>query len=128
MPSTTEVARRLYAAMAAHDPEAILDSLADDFVGHVSAGMPLGVGGRHEGPDAMLQGVWLPVFGAFDIRLDVDRYLAFGDEVVVLGHYRGTPRAGGHEFGARFAHLLTVSENGISSLEQITDTASWASP
>ena len=126
MPSTIERARRLYDAMAGHDPEAILASLSDDFVGVVSAGMPLGVGGRHEGRNAMLQDVWAPVFAAYDVRLDVERYLAAGDEVVVLGHYRGTPRSGGEQFGARFAHLLTVGADGIVSLEQITDTGSWA--
>jgi len=66
------------------------------------------------------------VFGAYDVHLDVERTLVCGDEVVVLGHYRGTERAGGQPFAARFAHVLTVGPAGIRSLEQITDTASWA--
>ena len=128
MSSTIEGARRLYEAMAAVDPEAIRDSLAEDFVGQVSAGMPLGVGGRHEGRDAMLGDVWMPVFAAYDVSLEVERYLPSGEEVVVLGHYRGTARGDGREFGALFAHLLTVGPDGIRSLEQITDTASWPAP
>jgi ketosteroid isomerase-like protein len=123
--STTDIARRLYAAMADRDPQAILESMSDDFVGQVSAGMPLGVGGRHEGRDAMLTEVWGPVFGAYDVRLEVERYLECGDEVVVLGRYRGTPRSGGDEFAARFAHVLKVGPGGVRSLEQVTDTGSW---
>lgn len=120
------VARRLYDAMQARDPEAILSSMSPGFVGQVSAGMPLDVGGRHEGPEAMLREVWMPVFGKYDIRLDVERYLASPDDVVVLGHYRGTERgSGAAEFAARFAHVLTVGEDGIRSLEQITDTRAW---
>lgn len=120
------VARRLYDGFDARDPKAIRESMADDFVGQVSAGMPLGVGGRHEGPDAMLNDCWLPVFAAYDVRLDVDRYLPNGDDVVIaIGHYRGTERASERPFEARFAHVLVVRPDGISALEQITDTRRW---
>jgi hypothetical protein len=45
--------------------------------------------------------------------------------VVVLGSYRGTARASGAPLDARFAHVLTLRDDRIVALEQITDTARW---
>jgi ketosteroid isomerase-like protein len=124
--SITETAARLYAGFDARDPEAILASLSPEFTGVVSAGMPLGVGGRHDGPDAMLVDCWARVFSVYDMTLEVERYLESGPTTVVaIGNYRGTERETSREMDARFAHVLEVSEAGITSLEQITDTNSW---
>jgi hypothetical protein len=62
MTDQTAAAARLYEAFASRDVEALRDALADDFVGHVSDGMPLGVGGAHLGPEAMIGAVWSKVF------------------------------------------------------------------
>jgi len=121
------IARRLYDAFAARDGEALLAAMTEDFVGVVSAGMPLGVGGRHEGRDAMLRDCWAQVFITYDMAVEADRYLVCSaDEVVVLGSYRGTVRATGEPVDARFAHILSLRDGHVAALEQITDTRSWA--
>lgn len=126
MTDTLAIARRLYDAFAARDPHAILDALTEDFAGQVSAGMPLAVGGRHDGREAMLREVWGPVFAAYDLSVEAERYLASGEEtVVVLGHYRGIERATARRVDARFAHVLTVRDGRVGALEQITDTRAW---
>ena len=128
MTDTVTIAQRLYDAIAARDAPAILDAMSDDFVGRVSAGMPLEVGGRHDGPEAMLHEVWIPVFAAFEMNVDVECFLPSGeDTVVALGHYRGVERRTGRRVHARFAHVLDVDEERITALEQITDTRCWAS-
>ncbi len=115
-----QAAERLYAAMRAKDPRAILAALEQDFVGEVSAGMPLGVGGRHDGPQAMLRDVWGPVFAAYDAVPDVEELVPAGeDRVLALGHYRGDG------FTAAFAHVLTVRNERVARLRQFTDTRSW---
>jgi uncharacterized protein len=125
--NSVPAARRLYDAMAERDIRAIRDAMTDDFVGEVSDGMPLAVGGRHDGPEAMLRDVWGRIFAAYDVSIDVDRLLPSGDDVVVaLGRYRGCERATTRPLDARFAHVLTVREDRVSSLEQITDTRRWA--
>lgn len=119
-------ARRLYDGFAARDGQAILDALRDDFRGEVADGMPLGVGGIHEGREAMLRDCWGPVFGAYDMRVEADEYLECGaDRVVVLGRYRGPHREGGWEVDAAFAHVLTIRDGRVAALRQITDTARW---
>jgi 2-(1,2-epoxy-1,2-dihydrophenyl)acetyl-CoA isomerase len=127
MTDPTAIARRLYDAFAAHDGEALLAAMTEDFVGTVSAGMPLGVGGRHEGRDAMLRDCWAQVFINYDMSVQADRYIVCSpEEVVVLGSYRGTVRATGAPVDARFAHILTLRDGHVAALEQITDTRSWA--
>lgn len=126
MTEVLATAHRLYDALQAHDAARIVAALADDFVGEVSAGMPLGVGGRHDGPNTMLRDVWARIFSAYDVRIDVERYLVSRDDVVVaLGHYRGFERATGRPVDARFAHVLSIRRDRVAGLEQITDTRSW---
>jgi ketosteroid isomerase-like protein len=126
MTNRTAVARRLYEVINARDPGAILAGTTEDFVGEVSVGMPLGVGGRHAGNEAMLREVWAPVLAAYDVRLEVERYLETDDgTVVVIGNYRGVERASGRSLDARFAHFLAIRGDRVSSLEQVTDTRRW---
>jgi ketosteroid isomerase-like protein len=126
MADPTTPVRALYDGMRDRDPQAILAVLAPDFVGDVSPGMPLGVGGIHEGPEAMLQNVWGRVFGAYELQVEAEELLPAGDDrVVALGAYRGTERETGHEVDAAFAHVLTVRDGRITRLQQITDTARW---
>ncbi|MBA3807034.1 MAG: nuclear transport factor 2 family protein [Solirubrobacterales bacterium] len=125
MTAQTEAAQRLYDAFAARDSEAILASLHPDFVGEVSAGMPLGVGGHHEGPEAMLH-VWAQVFAHYEMSVEAEELLPSGaNRVVAIGHYRGTERQSNHRVEAAFAHVLAIDDDRIASLRQITDTASW---
>lgn len=126
MLSNTEVARRLYDAFAARDGAAVRSVLHPSFVGVVSAGMPLGVGGRHEGPEAMLAEVWAPVFSAYDVVPTPEELIPAGSErVVAIGAYRGTERTTGKAVNAAFAHVLHMSDGRVRELIQITDTASW---
>jgi ketosteroid isomerase-like protein len=126
MLSNTEVARRLYDAFAARDGAAVRSVLHPSFVGVVSAGMPLGVGGRHEGPEAMLAEVWAPVFSAYDVVPTPEELIPAGSErAVAIGAYRGTERTTGKAVNAAFAHVLHMSDGRVRELIQITDTASW---
>ena len=75
-----------------------------------------------------MRDVWIPVFGAYDVRVEADELLECGDRVVAIGGYRGSAREGGEAFDASFAHVLTIGGGLISALHQITDTASWPAP
>lgn len=119
-------AQRLYDGLNSHDPRAILDALDPDFVGIVSDGMPCGVGGRHDGPEAMLRDCWGTIFASFDMALEVhERLVAGPDRVVFLGRYVGAERATGRPVDATFAHVLRIEGDRISELRQVTDTARW---
>ena len=98
----------------------------EDFAGKVSDGMPLGLGGRYEGRERMLRDVWAKVFAAYDTTPEVTRYIETGGpEIVAIGRYVGTGRASGRPLDAAFAHVLSIRDGRVASLEQITDTQRW---
>ncbi|RJO74738.1 polyketide cyclase [Nocardia panacis] len=129
MSTPTEIAAKLYDALARHDALATHDLLTDDFEGTVSAGMPLGVGGHHHGPTAMVKDVWGRVAAAYDIHVDPIEYLHVDHHrVVVTGRYWGTARSGHGDVDAAFAHIITTRDDRITALTQITDTRRWNTP
>lgn len=126
MSTPAAVASRLYEAFAGTDGQALLDVLTDDFVGTVSAGMPHGVGGTHEGPADMIGSVWGRIASLYEMHVDPVEYLAVDDErVVVLGRYWGAARDGDSAVDAVFAHIITTRGDRVAALQQITDTARW---
>ena len=129
MPTPTAVAQRLYDAFACTDGQALFDLLTDDFVGTVSAGMPHGVGGDHQGRIDMIAGVWGRIASHYEMHVDPVEYLPVDDErVVVLGRYWGPARDGLSTVDAAFAHVITTRGDRVAALQQITDTARWTIP
>ena len=94
-------------------------------MGQVSEGMPLGVGGRHEGSETMLRECWGKIFAAYDVRVDAEQFYVSENNVVAVGYYRGASRETGREFEAAFAHVLSTDDGRVSGLRQITDTERW---
>ena len=127
MTNPAEVAQRFYRALADGDGQALFDLLTDDFEGRVSDGMPHGVGGEHHGRVAMISDVWGRIDSAYDVEVEPSEFLATDtdDRVVVLGNYRGSARTGDATVDAAFAHVITVQNEKITALQQITDTVRW---
>ncbi|MFT4263726.1 MAG: enoyl-CoA hydratase-related protein, partial [Nocardioides sp.] len=121
------LAKALYDALAAGDRPGVLELLTPDFVGRTTAGLPLGLGGRYEGAEEMIDGFWWRLGRSFAARAEAEAFAELADgRLQVTGTYRGTARATGRAVEAAFIHLVTVSEGRIAALEQLTDTAAWA--
>jgi len=126
MPDPVAAAQPLYDALNARDPKAILAALHPGFVGVISAGMPGGVGGRHEGAEAMLRDCWGAIFTTFDVRFEVEERLPAGPgRAVFTGRYVGAERGTDRQVDAAFAHVLRTDGERVTELVQITDTARW---
>jgi 2-(1,2-epoxy-1,2-dihydrophenyl)acetyl-CoA isomerase len=122
----TDVARALYAALAAGDRKQLDDVLHPNFVGEIAEGMPFGIGGRHEGPTAMRRSGWGAIARHFAARAEPERFLEVGEKrLLVTGRYRGEGRHGGTSLNAPFAHVIAFESERIIGLEQYTDTARW---
>ena len=125
--SAVEVIRRFYQAMHTLDPAGLLETLADDFVGHVSEGLPGGFGGTYVGADRMLRECWGPVHQRFGVLPHPREILTTHQgQVVAVGEYRGTVPRTGRRIVAAFAHVFRMRADRIVELRQITDTAQWA--
>ena len=120
-------AQRLYDALAAGDRETIDVLLHPDFVGHAAEGLPLGMGGRHVGPEAMRTNLWWRIGQHFTARAVANDFQLLADgRLMVIGRYRGTARRSGRQLDAEFVHLVEFAPDGrIGTLHQLTDTAAW---
>lgn len=121
------MAQQLYRALAAGDREALSMLLHPDFVGQVTDGLPLNMGGRHDGPEAMRRDVWWTIGRHYKVEAQPEEFhLLDDDRLFVAGHYRGEGRASGRRLDAAFIHLIAFAADGlIVSLQQLTDSAAW---
>ena len=120
------LARLLYPALATGDRAALDELLALDFVGDTTPGLPLELGGHYESARSMRREFWGTIARSFDLRAEPDSFDALSaDRVLVTGVYRGSARSTGRKFEAPFTHTITTSDNRITSLTQLTDSAAW---
>lgn len=121
-----ELARTLYAALAAGDRAQLESLLHPEFIGRTADGMPFGIGGQHDGPAAMRRNGWGAIARHFEARAEPERFLDLADGgLLVTGRYLGRGRQGGAALDAAFAHLIAFADGRIRALEQFTDTARW---
>jgi 2-(1,2-epoxy-1,2-dihydrophenyl)acetyl-CoA isomerase len=121
-----DLARALYAALAAGDRDQLDSLLHPEFTGRTAEGMPFSIGGDHDGPTAMRRNGWGKIARHFEARAEPEKFLDLADErLLVTGRYRGHGRQGGAVLDAAFAHLIAIDQGRIKSLEQYTDTARW---
>ena len=124
------LAEELYRALAAWDVPALLAVLHPHFKGRTTAGLPLGLGGSYDGPEAMMSGFWAKIGRSYEAKAVPVRF-ALGDDgrLVVQGEYVGHARRrdgrGGGELRAELVHLIDFADDRIVSLEQVTDSEKW---
>ena len=119
--------RDLYRALAAGDREALQTLLHPDFIGHATAGLPLGLGGQHIGPDAMRREFWWELGRHYDVAAYPETFHGLDDgRLLVSGRYRGGARRSGRSLDAAFHHVIAFADDGrMTALDQLTDSAAW---
>jgi ketosteroid isomerase-like protein len=115
------IVQQLYDAFARRDAGAIRELFDAGIEWIQNEGFP--GGGRHVGPDAVLN----DVFAKFRVewewwRAVVHEWLVAGDTVIALGEYRGTHKATGKSTVAAFAHVYDLRGGRIVRFRQYTDT------
>ncbi len=126
-PGTVVLARHLYEALASGDTGRLRQLLHPSFTGRTAEGLPLGLGGDYDSPEAMTRDFWWAIGRHYQARAEPDQFLPLADGgLLVLGRYTGTARDGGGKLDASFAHVLRFTGGQISELAQYTDTARWA--
>ena len=124
--NAADLARAFYAALAVGDRAQLDALLHPEFTGRTAEGMPFGIGGQHDGPAAMRRNAWGAIARHFDARAEPERFIDLADGgLLVTGRYRGQGKQGGVALDADFAHLMSIDQGRIRTLEQYTDTARW---
>ncbi|MFE6865893.1 nuclear transport factor 2 family protein [Kitasatospora sp. NPDC057692] len=117
-----DVVRRQYLASARGDLGALRATLADDVEWTEMAGFPLA--GTYRTPKGVTSGVMERLAAEWeDWTAHDDRYVAAGEEVVVLGRYTAVHKATRRPLEVRVVHHFTVRGGRIVRFEQFTDTA-----
>lgn len=121
-----QLGRRLYAFLQGKSDEAADALLTEDFTGHLTAGLPLALGGDYSSREDMITRGWGRAGQTFEVHPELDSLDAIGDSMLVgRGHYVGTAIPTGKPVRAAFAHFWTVADNRVSSVDQVTDSAAW---
>ncbi|MDQ4112402.1 MAG: enoyl-CoA hydratase-related protein [Actinomycetota bacterium] len=117
----------LYVALAGGDRPGIEKAVADDFVGHLTPGLPHGIGGVHAGRDAMIRDGWFAIGARWRVRANPETFTALADgRIQVQGTYRGSGRGyDGTSFEAWFIHQWEVRDGQVVGLTQLTDSAAF---
>jgi ketosteroid isomerase-like protein len=116
-----ELLKEGYRAFNESDIESVMAIMSEDIEWTEPEGLPHS--GTHHGPEAIVENVFTPVMEQFeDLNLEVDRFVADGDTVVVLGTTRGRGRETGKDLENPFAHVYDIEDEQITRFVHHTNT------
>ena len=123
--SAVDIVRRSYEAFARDDMDGVLADMHPDIEWHQAQGLPHG--GYYRGIDEVRRNIfdpldeeWWDEFGA-----DAEEFLDAGDQVVVLGRYRGVAKTTRKKLDVPFVHVWTLRDGRAVRFRQFLDTAGW---
>jgi uncharacterized protein len=123
--SNLEIVRRSYEAFERGDLAAVLADLDPEIEWHQAQGLPHG--GLYRGRDEVRQNVFEPLDAEWwsEFSAVPDEILDAGEQLVVLGRYRGTSKRTGKRLDVPFVHVWTLRDERATSFRQFLDTAGW---
>jgi ketosteroid isomerase-like protein len=116
--SNVDIIRGAYDAFGRGDIEAVLAVLDESIEWYAPDELP--DGGTYRGPRGVAQ-----FFGSLpahyeELRVEPDRFLDAGDQVIVEGHHRGTINGAAFEVG--FAHVWTAQNGKATRFREYNDS------
>ena len=120
-----EIVQRSYASFSRGDLDAVLADMDPAIEWHQAQGLPHG--GLYHGVDEVRRNIFEPLEAEWwsEFTADPDEFLDAGDQVVVLGRYRGTAQGSGKALDVPFVHVWTLREARATRFRQFLDTAGW---
>jgi uncharacterized protein len=120
-----ELVKRSYEAFARDDMDGVLGDMHPEIEWHQAQGLPHG--GYYKGLDEVRRNIFDPLDAEWwdEFSADPDEFLDAGDEVVVIGRYRGTAKETGKRLDVPFVHVWTIAGDKAVRFRQFLDTAGW---
>jgi len=120
-----QVVRRSYEAFARGDMDGVVADMDEAIEWYQAQGLPHG--GIYRGIEEVRSNVFDPLdrdwWSAFSAV--PDEFLDAGDEVIVLGRYRGTAKKTGKALDVPFVHVWSLRGGRAWRFRQFLDTAGW---
>ncbi|HEX7627113.1 MAG TPA: nuclear transport factor 2 family protein [Gaiellaceae bacterium] len=123
--TSVEIVKRSYDAFARKDLDGVMGDMHPDIEWQQAQGLPHG--GTYHGLDAVRRNIFEPLDAEWwsEFSADPDEFLAAGNEVVVIGRYRGVAKETGKRLDVPFVHVWTLQEERAVRFRQFLDTAGW---
>lgn len=119
--------QQFYAAFTAGNISGVLSTLADD-VGWFIPGPKdiIPFVGQRQGRKQVAQVIAKFAQMQEAQQFEVQGFVAQGDRVVALGHYRWRTKSTGRSYESDFVHAFTISHDKVSRFQEYLDTQAWA--
>ncbi|HEX3431649.1 MAG TPA: nuclear transport factor 2 family protein [Rhizomicrobium sp.] len=120
------IVRALYDSLSRGDVDAVLGAMDAKVQWNLAENFPYADGNPFVGPLAVLEKVFARVpadWESFAHR--IDKVVADGDTVVVLGRYNARSKATGKQVDAQMVHVWELADGKVIRFQQYTDTAQW---
>jgi ketosteroid isomerase-like protein len=123
--SNLDIVRRSYDAFARHDLDGVMADMHPEIVWHQAQGLPHG--GTYRGLDEVKRNIFDPLDEEWwdGFTADPDEFLDAGENVIVVGRYRGAAKATGKQLDVPFVHIWTLDGGTAIRFRQYLDTAGW---
>ena len=120
-----DLVRRSYEAFSRGDLDAVLADMDPQIEWHQAQGLPHG--GLHVGVEDVRRSIFEPLDESWwdGFTAVPEEFLDAGDQVVVVGRYRGTARESRKQLDVPFVHIWTVTGDKAVRFRQFLDTAGW---
>jgi ketosteroid isomerase-like protein len=128
MSDNVETVRGVYEAFERGDVPTVLGLFDPKIEWSEAENFTFWTGSAFVGPDAVVEGVFMPTGETFGdtFRVKVDRLHGAGDTVVMEGRYTGVVQSTGKSVDAQVAHVWGVEGGKIVRFQQYTDTWQFA--
>jgi hypothetical protein len=114
-----------YAAFGRGDIPGLLDSMTDDIHWQpvLGAGKHVPFSGERRGKTSVAE--FFKIVGETETfeQFEPREFIAQGNTVVAIGHYRAVTKATGKRFDANFVMVFTLRDGKVSAFREFTDSA-----
>lgn len=124
--SNVDLVKSAYEAFSRADIRGVLATLADNVDWYLQGPSSIPMCGRRHGPQEVAEFFKIVADTEEAEKFEPKEFIAHGDDVVVLGHYRFRMKSTGRVAESDFAHVFVVQNGKIASYREYTDTAAFA--
>jgi ketosteroid isomerase-like protein len=122
----TAAVQGLYESFKTGDMDAMIAGMANDVAWDLPEIAAISFSGKRNGHDSV-RGFFAAIGENQDVEeMEVNKMIAKGDIVVVLGHYAWRVKATGRSFSSDFAHVFHLASGKITRFQEFLDTAAAA--
>lgn len=121
----TTIVQNAYAAFGRGDIASILDMLSDDVVWEpvLGTGSHVPFSGRRQGKPAVAEFFQLVATHEDFTQFEPREFVAQGDTVAAIGHYKAITKSTGKAFDSAFVMIFTLKNGKVVRFREFTDSA-----